>query len=68
MACGACRGARTQWVQAARRYDIRGVAHATAQGFRIGVDKMRGVDVDAKYGDRPVVTATPYKRPPERSQ
>ena len=68
MPCGACYGARQQFVQSARRLDIRGAAQAVARGVAINVDKARGIDVEAKYGQR-VVKATPYRRPvpPERS-
>jgi hypothetical protein len=67
MACGACYQTRQQFIQSARRFDIRGVASAAARGLAINVDKARGVDVEAKYGQQPTVKATPYKRPPDRS-
>jgi hypothetical protein len=69
MACGGCMQARQQLFQSARRYDMRGVVSAVARGVAINVDKVRGVDVNAKYGQTPVVKATPYRRPvpPDRS-
>jgi len=69
MACGACRQTRVEFVQSARRLDIRGAARAAARGLAINVDKARGVDVDLKYSSNqpPTVQATPYKRPPDRS-
>jgi len=67
MPCGACYQTRQQFIQAARRFDIRSAAHAASRGFSIAVDKARGVDVDKKYGTQPVIKATPYRRPPDRS-
>jgi hypothetical protein len=69
MACLPCQGARQQFVRAATRFDLRGAAQAVTRGVAINVDKMRGVDVNAKYGtgQQPVVKATPYRRPPDRT-
>ena len=68
MPCGACRQNRSDAVMAVRRLDIHGVARAAARAISINVDKARGVDVDAKYMNKPTIPATPYKRPPDRSE
>lgn len=72
MPCAGCYGARTQLYGSARRGDVRGMAQAVSRAVAINYDKLRGVDVNAKYGNlypnaRP---ATPYRRPdaPERTK
>ena len=68
MPCGPCQQTRQQLVVAARRFDLRGAASAITRGAAIATDKLRGVDVAAKYGTGPpTIKATPYRRPPERS-
>ena len=67
MPCLPCQQQRQQFVTAARRFDLRGAAQAVTRGAAIATDKLRGVDVNAKYGTQPVTKATPYRRPPERS-
>jgi len=68
MGCLPCQQTRQQFYSAARRFDLRGAASAVTRGAAIASDKLRGVDVQAKYGTPPVVKATPYRRPPERSK
>lgn len=60
MACSACAAARKRLGQAVRAADVVGVASAIATGVAINYDKLRGVDVNAKYGN--AKQATPYKR------
>jgi len=67
MACLPCGQQRQQVYSAVRQGDMRGAATAITRGVAMAVDKMRGVDIVAKYGNTPVVKATPYRRPPERS-
>jgi hypothetical protein len=57
---------RRALVVAARQFDLRGMAHAVTRGSAIAADKLRGVNVEAKYGT-PVVKASPYRRAPERT-
>lgn len=64
MACAPCMQARRQFVQSARRLDLRGAVQAVSRGVSINVDKARGVDVNAKYN---VQKATPYRRPERTS-
>lgn len=63
MACLPCQQQRQAFVQSARKFDLRGAAQAVTRGVAINVDKMRGVDVEAKYGGGNVVKARPYRRP-----
>ena len=67
MPCLPCQQQRQQLYSAVRQGDLRGAAHAVTRGVAIASDKLRGVDVQAKYGNMPTVKATPYRRPPERS-
>lgn len=67
MACAPCMQQRQNFVQAARRFDLRGVSRAIGTAAAINIDKIRGVDVARKYGSTNVVKATPYRRPPERT-
>lgn len=69
MACLPCQQSRQQLIRAATRFDLRSAAQAVTRGVAINLDKMRGVDVNAKYGgqQQPVVKATPYRRPPDRT-
>jgi hypothetical protein len=67
MPCGPCAQQRRALVVAARKFDLRGMAGAVTRGSAIAADKLRGVDVEAKYGTQPVVKASPYRRPPERT-
>jgi len=66
MACGACAGARQQFVGAVRRASPIGVGQAVYRAAAINLDKMKGVDVDRKYGTSTTpgtIKARPYKRP-----
>jgi hypothetical protein len=63
MPCLPCQQQRQAFVTAATKFDLRGAAQAVTRGVAINVDKLRGVDVNKKYGGQPVVKATPYKRP-----
>jgi len=67
MPCLPCQQQRQQLYTAVRAADLRGAASAVTRGVAIAADKLRGVDVAAKYGTMPSVKATPYRRPPERS-
>jgi len=69
MACLPCQQQRRALVTAARRFDLRGAARAVGTAVAINVDKVRGVDVNAKYGGQRPATraATPYRRPPDRT-
>jgi len=70
MACYPCQQQRQAFVRAARTFDLRGAARAVGTAAAINYDKVRGLsqaEVDAKYGGRPVVRATPYRRPPDRT-
>ena len=66
MACGGCQQARARAVQAVRQGDLRGLAGAVRTGVQVNVDKLRGVDVNAKYGLPPgqaaIADAKPYRR------
>lgn len=69
MACSACQQARSRAVQAARTYNLRGVASAVSDAVAINVDKLRGMtteEVNAKYGAKSTTSgakpATPYVR------
>lgn len=62
MACSACQQARARAAQAARTYNVRGVAAAVGQAVSINVDKLRGMtqdEVNAKYGATTGSTAKP---------
>ena len=63
MPCLPCQQSRQQFVSSVRRFDLRGAATAVTRGAAIATDKLRGVDVNAKYGGKTSVKATPYKRP-----
>ena len=65
MPCLPCQQSRQQFVSSVRRFDLRGAASAVTRGAAIATDKLRGVDVNAKYGRtlNPTVKATPYRRP-----
>jgi hypothetical protein len=64
MACAPCQQQRQAFVGAVRSFNLRGAAQAVRAGVAINVDKMRGVDVEKKYGGKqPVVKAKPYQRP-----
>lgn len=65
MACLPCQQQRQAFVGAVQRFDLRGAAQAVRTAAAINVDKLRGVDVEKKYGK--VVKATPYRRPPDRT-
>jgi len=70
LACLPCQQQRRAFIQAARALDVRGAARAVATAAAINADKLRGVDVQAKYGgssQRPTIKATPYRRPPDRT-
>lgn len=67
MPCLPCQQQRQQLYSAVRQGDLRGAAQAVTRGVAVATDKMRGVDVAKKYGSTPIVKATPYRRPPERS-
>jgi hypothetical protein len=67
MACAPCQQQRQAFVSSARNFDLRGAAQAVRTGVAINIDKLRGVDVEKKYGGKPVVKATPYRRPPDRT-
>lgn len=67
MACSACQQARARAGQAARTYNLRGMASAVGDAVAINVDKLRGLtqaEIDAKYGGTQTGTkpATPYVR------
>ena len=69
-ACGACGQARMQAWQGVRSGNVRAVGQAVTRAVAINLDKMRGVNVDQKYGASTppgTIKATPYRRPPERS-
>ena len=70
MPCAGCGQARSAFVRSVRTYDVRGMVSAVRMGVAVNVDKLRGVDVEKKYGGArgttPVVSATPYRRPPEK--
>jgi len=65
MPCGGCMGARTQFVQSARTYNVRGMAGAVRQAIHINVDKVRSAYRASQPS--PVAQAKPYRRPPERT-
>lgn len=65
MACLPCQQQRAAFVGAVRRFDLRGATQAVRTAGSIVADKLRGVDVNAKYGG--VIKATPYRRPPQRN-
>jgi len=67
MPCLPCQQQQRRLYSAVRSGDLRGAATAVTRGVAIAADKLRGVDVNAKYGTTPTVKATPYRRPPERS-
>ena len=65
MACGPCRQTRQAFVTAARSFDIRGATQAVRTAAQINIDKLRGVNVEEKYGGTRQpnkVAATPYRR------
>lgn len=62
MGCLPCQQARGHFTRSAAKFDLRGAAAAITRGVAINVDKMRGVDVNQKYGGKPI-KAAPYKRP-----
>lgn len=63
MACAGCGRARAQLASAVRHGSVIGVAKAVGTALAVNVDKLRGVDVQAKYGGKkPVQAAQPYKR------
>jgi len=59
-------GARRQFFSSMARRDIRGATAAVIRGVAINVDKMKGVDVNKKYGAGEPKDK-PYQRPPERT-
>lgn len=63
MACAGCGRARTQLASAVRHGSVIGAAKAIGTAVAVNVDKLRGVDVQAKYGGKkPAQPAQPYKR------
>jgi hypothetical protein len=70
MSCGGCGQARAQFFGAVRRGDLGGVVQAVGTAININMDKIRGVDVEKKYGGvskSPIVPAVPYRRQPGRT-
>jgi len=55
--------ARANFMSAARVGNVRGMASAVRQGVHVNIDKARQI----YRGSQPVVKATPYRRPPERT-
>jgi hypothetical protein len=64
MACYPCQQQGRAFVTSARAFDPYGMAQAVTRGVAINIDKMRGIDVNAKYGTSgtPIVKAPPYQR------
>jgi hypothetical protein len=69
MACAGCGQARQQFVTAVRRGDLGGATRAVGMAVNINLDKLRGVDVQKKYGasGSRIVEAKPYRRNPDRT-
>jgi hypothetical protein len=69
MSCAGCGQSRQQFFTAVRTGDMRGVARAIGTAINLNVDKLRGVEVDRKYGrsKTPIVEGRPYRRDPDRT-
>jgi hypothetical protein len=63
MACIPCQQNRQAYVDAWRDRSARQAAAAVTRSVAIMTDKMRGVDVNRKYGLPPVIRS-PYRGPP----
>lgn len=66
MACQSCQQARSRAIQAARSFNLAGVASAVSDAVAINADKLRGLsqeEINSKYGGNSKVrVATPYVR------
>jgi hypothetical protein len=58
MTCIPCQKTRQQFVDSLRARDARAAMEAARRAALIAVDKMRGIDVNTKYGGVPPVRSS----------